>query len=415
MLATIVGLIGRQLSVIAIPWFVLSTTGSASRAGVVGAAVLLPGLVVGIFGGVLVDRLGYKRVSVASDLVAATATMLIPLLYATIGLAFWQLLVLVFFSSLLDVPALTARRSMVPELASSAGISLDRVNATLESLQNLSLLIGMPVAGLLVAWLGARHVLWLDAGASAISAVIVILTVPGAMFARHVAAASGRYWDDVLTGFRFIRRDEVLWPMVIVLALSNAVGATSGVILPVYFRNEFGSAASLGLVLAAMGAGGFLGSTLYGAMAVRVSRRAVWYVSFLAVPLEFWIFLVSPPAALIAAVFFLVGIVMGPINPIMVTLRHERSPLAIRGRVFSTYSAIAMAAQPLGILVAGNLIDGIGFNPTIVIFAAAAQVLGIASLLVPGFRRIDDAPTQITSEPGRAAELAPPATTSNPL
>ncbi|MBA2468650.1 MAG: MFS transporter, partial [Chloroflexia bacterium] len=75
--ATIVGLFGRQLSVVALPWFVLSTTGSASKAGLVGFAVFLPGLIVGVLGGVLVDRFGYKFVSAGADVVCAAATVLI--------------------------------------------------------------------------------------------------------------------------------------------------------------------------------------------------------------------------------------------------------------------------------------------------------------------------------------------------
>jgi len=392
MVAVTVGLVGRTLSVVAIPWFVLVTTGSAAQAGLVAAMVLLPGFVVGMIGGVWVDRLGYRRVSVASDLLAAVATMLIPLLYATVGLSFAVLLVLVFFGSLLDVPALTARRSMVPELAARAGMPLDRVNAWFESLQNLAFLIGTPLAGVLVAWLGARHVLWLDAGASALSALVVLVAVPATLFAKPEVAPR-RYWEDVLVGLRFIRRDVVLWPMVIVLALSNATSvATVGVILPVYFQREFGSAASLGFVLAATGGGAFLGATMYGAIVGRIRRRLIWNVAFLLAPLEFAIFLVSPSVALLAAVNFLVGFLLGPINPIMVTLRHERSPLEIRGRVFSTYSAIAMAAQPLGVLVTGNLVEGIGFDPTIVILTGAGLALGVASLLIPGFRHMDDAP-----------------------
>jgi MFS family permease len=394
MVAVTAGLIGRTLSVVAIPWFVLVTTGSAAQAGLVAAAVLLPGFVVGMIGGVWVDRLGYRRVSVASDLLAAVATMLIPLLYATVGLSFPVLLVLVFLGSLLDVPALTARRSMVPELAARAGMPVDRVNAWFESLQNLAFLIGTPLAGVLVAWHGARNVLWIDAGASALSALIVLLAVPAALFAKPEATPR-RYWEDVLVGLRFIRRDAVLWPMVIVLALSNATSvATAGVILPVYFQQEYGSAASLGLVLAATGGGAFLGATAYGAFVGRVRRRLIWNVAFLMAPLEFAVFLVSPPVLLLVAVYALVGFLLGPINPIMVTLRHERSPLEIRGRVFSTYSAIAMAAQPLGVLVTGNLVDGIGFNPTIAILTGAGLALGVSSLLLPGFRHMDDAPLQ---------------------
>ena len=60
----------------------VATTGSAAKAGLVGLAIDLPGLIVGIFGGVLVDQFGYRLVSAGSDLDCATATGAIPLLYA---------------------------------------------------------------------------------------------------------------------------------------------------------------------------------------------------------------------------------------------------------------------------------------------------------------------------------------------
>jgi MFS family permease len=396
--AVITGLLGRQLSVIAIPWFVLTTTGSASQAGIVGAVVTLPGFIVGIFGGALVDRLGYRKVSIVSDLVCAAATLAIPLLYSTLGLQFWQLLVLVFFSSLLDIPALTARRSMIPELAAYAGFTLDRANATFESLQNLAMLLGTPAAGVLVAALGARHVLWIDGASSLVSALIVLIAIPATWFGPRALTVGARYWDEVKAGLRFIRRDPVLWPMVIILAISNgASGGVSAVLLPVYFRDTFDSPAGIGVVLAAMGGGGVLGATLYGVFAGRVSRWLIWNVAYILIPVEFWVFLVSPSLALLVAAFFVAGVLAGPINPLMVTLRQERSPAAIRGRVFSTYSAIALGAAPLGILVAGNLVEGIGLNPTVLILGGISQVLGIASLLVPGMREMNHPPVDVVA------------------
>ena len=92
---------------------------------------------------------------------------------------------------------------------------------------------------------------------------------------------------------------------------------------------------------------------------------------------------------MIDAVFLVTGFVAGPINPIMVTIRHERSPAEIRGRVFSTYSAIAMAAQPLGILAAGYLIEDVGFRPTVLLTAAALQALALVILVLPAFRLME--------------------------
>lgn len=388
-IANLVALLGKQLSLIALPWFVLTTTGSAERTALVGFVIFLPGLAVGIFGGALIDRLGFRRVAIAANLVSGFGILMIPLWYHTVGLPFWLLLVFVFIGSLLEIPAITAGRSMVPELAALAGRPLERINALFESTQNLALLIGTPIAGLFVAWLGASNVLWLDAGASLIGAVVLLTAVPGSVFAAPVAATRS-YLADVFTGLRFIRRDELLWPMVIALALSNAISSSVvGLVLPFYIEDEFGSAAALGLVIAAIGAGAFVGATLYGFLAGRISRSLIWCGAYLIVPIEFWVFTVSPSVALLIAGFVVAGFVMGPINPLMVTIRHERSPAEIRGRVFSTYSAVAGAASPLGILFAGFAIGRLGFQPSLIILAILAQLLGLAVLFVPAFHRMD--------------------------
>ena len=119
--ANIVSLIGSMLTLIALPWFVLQTTGSAAKTGLTGFFVALPFLITGIFGGTVVDRLGFKRSSVIADIVSGIGIALVPLLYYTVGLAFWQLLALVFLGNLLAVPGLTARRALLPELAPQPG------------------------------------------------------------------------------------------------------------------------------------------------------------------------------------------------------------------------------------------------------------------------------------------------------
>ena len=86
---------GNVLAFVAIPWFVLQTTGSAARMGVAGGAFLLAAVVAGVFGGPVVDRMCFKRASIVADLAGAATVALIPLLYHTVGLLFWQLLALV--------------------------------------------------------------------------------------------------------------------------------------------------------------------------------------------------------------------------------------------------------------------------------------------------------------------------------
>src|SRR5215813_6525356 len=99
--ADVISVSGNMMAFIAIPWFVLQTTGSASKTGLTAFVTALPAVIAGFFGGVIIDRIGYKRTSVIADLSSGIAVAMLPLLFNTVGLAFWQLLVLVFLGNIL--------------------------------------------------------------------------------------------------------------------------------------------------------------------------------------------------------------------------------------------------------------------------------------------------------------------------
>ena len=80
---------------IAIPWFVLSTTGSPTQTGLVAAAEIAPLVVFKALGGPLLDRLGPRRVTLACDLLSAVVVGSIPLLHDLGLLSFPLLLCLV--------------------------------------------------------------------------------------------------------------------------------------------------------------------------------------------------------------------------------------------------------------------------------------------------------------------------------
>ncbi len=77
---------GNTFSLVAIPWFVLETTGSASQTGISVATGVVPLVVVGMVSGPIIERVGYKRSSIVSDLLSSVSALLIPVLYLTRGL-----------------------------------------------------------------------------------------------------------------------------------------------------------------------------------------------------------------------------------------------------------------------------------------------------------------------------------------
>lgn len=388
--ANAVSLVGNMLTVVALPWFVLETTGSAAQAGITGFFILLPGFLAGMFGGAVVDRLGFKRASILSDVANGAAIACIPLLYQTVGLAFWQLLLLVFLGNLLDVPGLTARRSLLPDLAVLAGTRLERVNATYEANERLALLLGPPLAGVLVAWLGVANVLWLDAATFAVSAGAVAVAVPKTE--TRESGNSGSYLGEVAAGLRFLFRDRLLLALAVGLSAINLFGnPLFAVVAPVYARETLGSAAGLGLMLGAFGAGGLAGTLAYGAVGHRLPRRLAWLTPFLVFPLVYWILAARPSLPVIVGVFGAVGFIGGPLNPLSVTVRHERIPAELRGRVFATFSALALASAPLGVVTAGFLIERWGFSPTVLALAAGAQLVGVGMLFLPALHELNRA------------------------
>ncbi len=390
--ANAISLVGNQLTYIAIPWFVLQTTGSAVRTGIAAFFSTVPAILAAFFGGTPVDRLGYKRISVTADLASGATLALVPALYHTVGLAFWQLLVLTFLGALLDAPGGTARDSLVPDLAERAGVRLERVNAMSQTLWRTSGLLGPPLAGVLIAALGTSAVLFLDAASFAVSAGLVAGAVPSSSRPARAPQPVRSYFAELHDGLRFIRHDQLLLAVVLSFTLLNALGEpVFGVVLPVYASRTFDSAVDLGLMLAAFAGGGLIGAALFGLVGHRLPRRATYIASLTLSSVLFWVLVVAPPLAIILGALAFAGVVGAPLNLIATTVAQERIPAGMRGRVFGMIRALALSALPLGMLLVGYLLEVIGIRPTLT--AVALGYLLLASLLLANraLREMDSA------------------------
>jgi len=278
-IANAISLIGNVFTMIAIPWFVLQTTGSAAQTGVTGFFTILPVVLAGFFGGTLIDRLGYKRTSIISDLASGITTALIPILYLTVGLEFWHLMLLVFLGALLDAPGGTARHALLLELCEQARMPIERATSLAHVIERSARLVGAPLAGLLIGIIGTANVLWLDAASFFISAGIVWILIPKIML--HEEKESRHYLNELMDGLRFIRQDQLIFSMVMVLMLTNFLDAYfGGVLQPVYVREVYGNALYLGLLLSANGGGAVIGGLIFAAIGHRMPRHATFVGAF---------------------------------------------------------------------------------------------------------------------------------------
>jgi MFS family permease len=372
---------GDVLTLLAIPWFVLQTTGSIEQTGITAFFSTLPTAISAFFGSTIVDRLGYKRTSIIGDIASVITVALIPFLHSTIGLAFWQLLALVFLGGLLKSPGITARSSMVPDLAAMAKMPLERANAYSDGMYRISGLIGAPLAGSLIAIIGTSNLLWLDATSFIISAALIGLAVPPTpplIEAEETRNSLSRLWE----GLHFIQRDTLLLSIVVTVMITNLIdGALMSVVEPAYIKHVFHSALPLGLLIAAFGGATFVGTLIFGAIGHRLPRRLTLGVGFtIAGAIRFWILLV-PILPLLIVVQALAGLAGGGINPLIRTTMQERVPAEMRARVFGTTSAGVLIGVPLGTFVSGYMATWIGLEYTLLLMGAL-YFLTTASLLV---------------------------------
>ncbi len=386
--ADVISLSGNAVAQLAIPWFVLTTTGSASLTALAVFFNFLPIVLAAFFGGVIVDRLGFRTTSVAADLASAAAVAAIPLLHTTVGIELWQLFTLVFVGALLDAPGATARAAVLPDMAELAGMRMERASGIRSSIQQGSQLVGAPVGGLLVAGVGATNALWLDAASFLVSAALVAFFVPRP--AKHAQEeSSGRFLTELAEGMRFIWNQRVLRALVLTVLITNLLDAPFVVVMAVFAESEYGSAADLGLMFGVFGGASLAGALLYSAIGHRLPRRRTFVVCFSAIPLVYLTMATLPtlPVALVALA--IVGFAAGPINPLIFTLLTEVVPTRLRGRVFGAVRAGAWASIPLGVLVGGALVGTIGVAATFLAIGISYAAVVAYGFFNPAFREMD--------------------------
>jgi MFS family permease len=171
--------------------------------------------------------------------------------------------------------------------------------------------------------------------------------------------------------------------------LTNLIEAPGSVVLAVFAREEYGSAADFGLLVGVLGGGALAGALGYSAIGHRLPRRRTFLICFSAVPLGYLALAARPslPVALVALA--VAGFAAGPINPLLFTVQTEITPSELRGRVFGAVRAGAWAAIPLGILLGGVVVAAIGAAATFLAMGVLLAAVVGYGFFNPAFREMD--------------------------
>lgn len=412
--ADVLATAGVRVSMIAVPWFVLTTTGSAALTGIVAFASTVPQVVAQALSGPLIDRLGARRVAIGAEALSVPVLAAVPLAHALDVLSIPLLCLLVAVAGALNGPADGARGALVPQLARHAGTSLERVAGLSGTAERTASLAGAALGGVAVTAVGAPSALLVTAAGWGACALLTVLVTRG-LVAPEAAPRQG-YLAELREGAGFLRRDPVLLGIAVMVAVTNLLDqAFSTVLLPSWVVASGYGATVLGLLGAAFSAAAVLGSLTAAAYGDRLPRFTVYVVAFLiAGGPRFVVLALDAPLAAVVATGAAAGFAAGFINPLISALMFERTPEPMVGRVGSMLTASAWSLMPFGGLLAGGLVAGVGLAPALVVCGAAYLVATMAPAAGPRFRAMDrplaqadaaraDAVTDVSAAPRPAA------------
>ena len=388
-----VSITGNTLTMVAVPWFVLQTTGSAALTGVAGSALVLPNLISGVLGGPLVDRLGHRRVSIVSDLASGVTVAAIPLLHLANALNYPVLLVLIFLGTLLDVPGEIARRALLPDVAEQTTVPLERATSVREGAVRVAQMVGAPLAGFLIALLGAAQALFVDAATFAISALLVWRFVLR-QTTVHESERRGAYLTALRGGLSLVWNDRLMRAILAMLMIANLLDfGLLAVLFPLYADQVLSGPTDLGLMIGAFAMGSLLGTIAYGALGPRLPRRLTFFIVFLisGAP-RLFLLAAQPGLVIILPVFLVLGIAGGAINPLLMVVAYERIPATARGRVIGVIRAASWGAMPLGTLLAGFLSESIGLGTALLILGTLYLLATLSPAIGRVWSEMDRAP-----------------------
>jgi len=380
--AEVISSIGSQMTYLALPWFVLVTTGSASKMGIVLGVELLPVGLFGIPSGAIVGKLGARRTMMVADGARAPLMASIPLLHAAGVLSFGVLLGIVFLIGCFLAPHFSAQRLILPELVGDDEHTVAQANAFVEGAQRTTALLGPSLAGVLIPFVGAPNVLYIDAATFLVSFLTLLFFVP-----KRPPLPVGDEGRGLLAGVRFIFRDPLMRRLMPTALVLNALGQLLALALPVLAFEEFnGSSRVAGVFFAAFGAGAVIGSLV----AVKIVpkhdpiRLGASALVCLALPLP--LLALHLPVWGVVLVLF-VSSFFGPlVNAPLIGVITMRTPEQLRAKVMTAVLTFALLAGPVGLFLGGPLLQSLGPHAVFLI-AAAGQIAAAIPFATMAFRR----------------------------
>lgn len=346
--AEIVSSIGTQMTWLALPWFVLRTTGSAEQMTWVIIAEVLPVAVLGFWGGAIAARVGTRRTMLVCDLARAPLLAAVPLLHSAGLLPFPVLLLIVAATGVFIAPYFSVQRAVIPELVGEDEGTVAQATALYQAANRLTIFIGPVLAGLLISVLGTTQVLYVDAASYLVSFALV------AVFVHPPEVATEGRPQGALSGVRFLFGDRLLRVWTPAFTLVDVSWQLIFASLPVLVVTEYdANPRVLGLLMGALGGGALVGAFVSLSAVRRFPALTLGSAAFALQMVSLWLLVAPGPWLVPLLGMAAAGFFMSNVNAPIQTLVMLRMPREVRTQGIAAFGVLQCVCSPIGLLLAG--------------------------------------------------------------
>ena len=399
---TFISFIGDGVFFVAVPWQTYQLSDSPTALSMVGLAWIAPMTLFLLLGGVLSDRIGRRRMMIVGDAIRIVACGCIAALSLAGVIELWHMIVLMALYGTGSAMFYPSFNAITPDIVEDD--MLVEANALGQFVRPFAMqMIGPAIGGFAIAAWGVGAAFAFDAVSFSTSIVAVAMM-------RSGKGASGEQqspFAEIAEGFRFVRSQTWLWATLLSATVALLVfHGPFEVLVPFIIKEKLGgSAADLGLVFAAGGAGAVLASIV---MAQRgLPKRPItfmyllWAVAVGAVGL--YAFIEEPWHGMVP--FFITELTAVAGMVVWSTLLQRRVPKALLGRVMALDWFAATALMPVSLALTGPSAEAFGVERTMMWAGILAAAVTLAFFLIPGLRDIEKEPLPDEEEVEAETEL----------
>ncbi len=367
----------------ALPLVALSITEDARLIGLVSAATLLPWLVFGPVGGVIVDRVDRRRLMIVGQVGRAVLAVAVTALVTADAITVWALVALVFGLGIGEILVDGSAQSATPLLV--APDQLDRANGRLIATISLfDQVVGVAIGAALFA-VAAGLPFAVDAATFVIGAMVL------SRIERPLQGARTRdstVRTDIAEGLRYLLRHRLLRGLMLSVGLANFAGNIAFGVFVILLVDDIGTTdAVFGLVLAVGAGGGVIGSLVAASLVRRFGRRPVMLSLPAILAASYVVNAAAQSAWVVAASFFASSFAIVCFNIPGQSIRQQATPEHLLGRVVTAFRMFALGVAPLGALLGGFITQAT--NVRIANLSAAAITVIAGIVLAASLRHLE--------------------------